>query len=102
MRQSILNFLGICWFIFQLTACQNNTHHHSANKHMNESEFEELVERFEHRDRNQWQQPDKVLTSLGELNGKTIVDIGAGTGYFAFRLLEKGAKVIAVDIDERS
>jgi ubiquinone/menaquinone biosynthesis C-methylase UbiE len=29
------------------------------------------------------------------------MDIGAGTGYFAFRMVAKGAKVIAADVDER-
>ena len=28
-------------------------------------------------------------------------DIGAGTGYFAFPLAKKAAKVIAIDIDQR-
>src|SRR5690606_13586116 len=31
--------------------------------------------------------------------GKTIADIGAGTGYFSRRLAYQGAQVIAVDID---
>ena len=29
------------------------------------------------------------------------MDIGAGTGYFAFRMAKKGANVIAADVDER-
>ena len=35
------------------------------------------------------------------LDGKTVADIGAGTGYFAFPLAKKAAKVIAIDIDQR-
>ena len=50
-------------------------------------------------DRQYWQNPDLVLDKLGDLENKTVVDIGAGTGYFTFRLAERGAKVIAVDID---
>ena len=49
--------------------------------------------------RHIWQRPDFVLDRLGDLNGKTIADIGAGSGYFAFRFLKAGATVIAVDID---
>lgn len=93
-------FYTLIW-LFLFAACQETTHHHNANKHMNESDFEALVERFENRDREQWQQPNKVIAILGDINDKIVADIGAGTGYFAFRLLEKGAKVIAIDIDER-
>ncbi len=46
-----------------------------------------------------WQKPALVVEQLGDLEGKVIADIGAGTGYFAFRLINKAKKVIAVDID---
>lgn len=76
-------------------------HHGGANEYMNQSDFEDLVERFESTDRDAYQQPEKVLELLGDLKGKTIMDIGAGTGYFSFRLVDAGAKVIAADVDER-
>lgn len=47
-----------------------------------------------------WQKPKLVIDKLGDLAGKTIADIGAGTGYFSFRMCFKDAKVIAVDIDQ--
>lgn len=72
-----------------------------ANDFMNQSQFDELVQRFESADRESWQQPEKVNTKLGELKGKTIADLGAGTGYFTVRLAAKGANVIALDIDPR-
>ncbi len=50
-------------------------------------------------DRQIWQKPDEVIDMLGDLNGKVIADIGAGFGYFSFRLLSKAGRVIAVDID---
>jgi ubiquinone/menaquinone biosynthesis C-methylase UbiE len=37
---------------------------------------------------------------LGDLRDKTIADIGAGTGYFAFRMIPKAKKVIAIDINQ--
>lgn len=46
-----------------------------------------------------WQEPAKVIAMLGDLSNKTVADIGAGTGYFTFRLLFKAEKVIAIDID---
>lgn len=49
-----------------------------------------------------WQKPDLVIGMLGDLSDKRIADIGASSGYFAFRLAFKAAKVIAVDIDPTS
>ncbi|MBK9149518.1 MAG: class I SAM-dependent methyltransferase [Saprospiraceae bacterium] len=49
--------------------------------------------------RDVWQKPDLVIRQLGDLTGKTIADIGAGTGYFSFRLVAKAEKVIAIEID---
>ena len=75
--------------------------HGQANAHMNSMGFDQLVARFEAPDREQWQKPEAVIESLGGLNGKTVVEIGSGTGYFSFRLAEAGAQVIAADVDRR-
>lgn len=63
--------------------------------------FESLVSDYESKDRVIWQKPGLVISLLGDLTGKTVADIGAGTGYFAFRLVPVAQKVIAVDIDPR-
>jgi len=83
-------------------------HHHEkghghahANEHMNQTSFEDLVQRFDSPERDAYQQPDKVLAYIGEVKGKKILDIGAGTGYFSFKLAAKGADVIAGDVDDR-
>ena len=68
---------------------------------MNHSEFEALIKRFEDPQREAWQKPDSVIAMLGDLRGATVVDIGSGSGYFAFRLAGKAAKVIAADVDDR-
>ena len=49
--------------------------------------------------RHSWQKPELVISKLGEVDGKVIADIGAGTGYFAMNLAIRNAKVIAIDID---
>ncbi len=49
--------------------------------------------------RNSWQRPFIVLDYLGNINDKTVADIGAGSGYFTIRLPSRGAKVLALDID---
>jgi SAM-dependent methyltransferase len=63
--------------------------------------FEGLVMDFESKDRGIWQKPDMVISMLGDLEGKTVADIGAGTGYFTFRIVPKAQKVIGIDIDKR-
>ena len=48
-----------------------------------------------------WQKPEMVIELLGDVQNKTVADIGAGTGFFALRLAPEAGKVIAVDIDSR-
>ena len=50
--------------------------------------------------RDIWQKPEKVIEKLGDISNKTIADIGAGTGYFTFRLAMNANNVIAIDIDQ--
>lgn len=78
-------------------------HHHGhgeANEYMHGHTFDDLVANFESQDRIDYQQPDKVLDFLGNLKGKKVMDIGAGTGFFSFRLAKRGAMVIAADVNE--
>lgn len=52
--------------------------------------------------RDRWQQPDRVIESLGLEPGDRVADLGAGGGYFTFRLsdaVEPAGKVYAVDVD---
>ena len=54
-------------------------------------------------DRDEWQQPERVMADLHLQPGITIADVGCGSGYFTFRLAEaagKGGRVLAVDIDK--
>ncbi len=72
----------------------------SANEYMHHSSVDQLVKNFESPERDAYQQPDKVMEYLGDLEGKRVMDIGAGSGYFSVKLAEKGAKVIAADVDD--
>jgi len=56
-------------------------------------------EDYENTDRLIWQKPNLVIDLLGDIDDKTIADIGAGTGFFSLRLSQKAQKVIAIDID---
>ncbi|MDP4711784.1 MAG: methyltransferase domain-containing protein [Saprospiraceae bacterium] len=75
--------------------------HNHANREMNSRPFESLVANFESAERDEWQQPDKVMAYLGDLQGKRVMDIGSGSGYFSFRMHQAGAKVICADVDQR-
>lgn len=48
-------------------------------------------------------QPDKIVETLSPRPDQHIADIGAGGGYFSFRLAEKvkAGKVYAIDINEK-
>ena len=65
-----------------------------------EGEGSGLTEDYSNTYREIWQKPDLVLQLLGGLKGKTVADIGAGSGYFSFRMAAKvpEGKVYAVDI----
>lgn len=52
--------------------------------------------------RDEWQQPQKVIASLNIKPGEVIADLGSGGGYFTFKLAQAASptgKVYAVDID---
>jgi SAM-dependent methyltransferase len=63
------------------------------------SELDDAIKKNENPDRNNWQKPRKVIERLGNLTGKVVADIGAGSGYFSFQILPNAGKVIAIDID---
>jgi ubiquinone/menaquinone biosynthesis C-methylase UbiE len=106
--------IAIASSLIILLGCQSNSEHNHAgpqeghehnhghaNHHMNKTPFEDLVKSFESPERDEWQKPTEVLKFLGDLKNKTIIDIGAGTGYFEFKMNEPSAKIIAADVDER-
>lgn len=53
------------------------------------------------RDRENWQKPQIVISSLGDLSDKVVADIGAGTGYFTMPLARQAHKVIAIEIQQQ-
>lgn len=63
-------------------------------------DVERYIAFLERPDRAKWQKPDAVVAAMGLSGEETVVDVGAGSGYFAFRFaraLPRG-KVVAVDI----
>tara|TARA_R110000796_G_scaffold96719_1_gene202932 strand:+ start:332044 stop:332706 length:663 start_codon:yes stop_codon:yes gene_type:complete len=66
------------------------------------NESEKSPELQEDAGRTEWQNPEFVLNLLGDLTDKTVADVGAGSGYFTFKIARKAKKVIALDIDPNS
>jgi len=58
-----------------------------------------ISEDYLHTNRGIWQKPDVVVDLLGDLENKVVADIGAGTGFFTYKILPRAEKVIAIDID---
>ena len=64
-------------------------------------DVEKYIAFLEKPDRAVWQKPDDVVAALGLRGSETLVDVGAGSGYFTFRFakaLPQG-KVIAADTE---
>ena len=62
---------------------------------------EKYIAFLERADRAAWQKPDALVASLVLADTETVVDVGAGSGYFAFRFakaLPRG-RVFATDIE---
>lgn len=64
-------------------------------------EVEEYIAFLDRPDRAKWQKPDEVVATLGLQGTETVVDLGAGSGYFTFRLAKAlpDGKVIASDTE---
>ncbi|MBK8703973.1 MAG: class I SAM-dependent methyltransferase [Saprospiraceae bacterium] len=106
-----LSFCAFALSLLLLGACRNdNTPANPQNGTTNtppdttqepQTDSEGVTEDYENTNRVIWQKPDLVLNLLGNLKGKTVADIGAGTGFFALRMAQKADKVIAIDVDPR-
>ncbi len=62
---------------------------------------EKYIAFLEREDRAAWQKPDAIIKTLGLEGKETVSDVGAGSGYFTFRLagaLPHG-KVRAIDVE---
>lgn len=79
---------------------QHSAHAHSGHEFADKSAVEKMAKMFESPEREAMQQPQKITEYLGDLNGKTLMDLGAGTGYFSVRFADKGAHVIAADVSD--
>lgn len=78
-----------------------NGHHHGGMPHRFERAAD-WVNKFEGPERDAWQKPQTLIAALGDVRGKTVVDLGAGTGYFLphlSRAVGPSGQVLALDVE---
>ncbi len=65
------------------------------------AEVEKYIKFLDRSDRAAWQKPDAVVTALGLKGSETVIDVGAGSGYFTFRLANAlpTGRVVAADTE---
>lgn len=93
IHKKILPVVSLIFFAICLLGQQEKEHQH------------EQQQTDRHRNRWHWQMPIRVMDEIGVKTGMTVVDVGAGDGYFTFHLAERvgnGGKVLACDIDNRA
>ena len=110
MKRTDIKFLFFTTILIVFSACQQNRERpggyqssdsQKESGEKRDSTIDDLRQDWESRDRLVWQKPDMVIKRLGDLSLKTVADLGAGTGFFAFRLVPIAKKTIALDIDPR-
>jgi cyclopropane fatty-acyl-phospholipid synthase-like methyltransferase len=74
---------------------------HKGGMHHRFQNADQWAKTFDDPARDQWQQPERVLEALALAPSMTVVDVGAGTGYFAVKLARAVPKgtVIATDLE---
>lgn len=94
-----LRYTSLFFVIILLSSCQNGQQVDSAQVEVESVEVEEIPREADDDSREAWQKPNLILDKMGDLENRVVADIGAGTGYFSFRMLSKAKKVIAIEIE---
>lgn len=90
-----------------VAACASHEHARADHDHRHGMvhRFDDAAgwaKQFDAPERDAWQKPDDVVKALAPADNAVVVDLGAGTGYFAVRLARAvhNGRVIGVDVEE--
>lgn len=75
---------------------------HAPGYHRKFNDAKHWVKVFDDPERDKWQLPAKVVESLKVKANDVVADIGAGTGYFSFRIAKAQplSRVYAADVEQ--
>lgn len=76
-------------------------HGEPGDLHRPFEDTDEYIGHLERPERDEWQKPEAVIAALALEGDETVVDVGAGSGYFTVRLAQAvpRGRVVAVDVD---
>ena len=86
-------------------AATHGRHRHGHDRpghHHDFSDVERFARIFDDPERDAWQKPDEVVALMELSAGQSVVDLGAGTGYFLSRLsaaVGAEGQVLALDVE---
>ena len=104
MKISFLNFktnlFVILFFGLVLSSCENPVQSEAIKPAVQSVPVEKVEASTKEDSREAWQKPNFILDEMGDLENRSVADIGAGTGYFSFRMLGRAKKVIAIEINK--
>ena len=96
-----LNLVG--WLLLPaLVLAQDSTNRDMHEMHRLHQDSKAYIAMLDDPKRDAYQKPHEVITALNLKEGEAIADIGAGSGYFTFRLahqVENAGRVYAVEVN---
>jgi len=93
--------LPVPLLLLQTAVAQDNKQRDIHQMHMMHQDPKAYIAMLDDPARDVYQKPHEVITALGLKPGEAIADIGAGSGYFTFRLAHHvgdAGRVYAVDV----